>query len=472
MKLCLTISRDNTIGVRNEMLHIPSSVDLIELRIDSIRDLNLSQILKQPRPPVIVTNRLLSEGGRFSGSADEQFDILSQAARLGAEYIDIEFAWGKGFIQELSRINPKSRIIVSYHNFAETPNNLVKIYRKLFSAGAYAVKITTMANDISDNKRMFELLALAHKERRRLIGLCMGEKGQASRILSAIYGGYLTYAPRQIEDSTAPGQVCAENLIKTFSVPMLNRETKIFGLVGNPVSRSKGIYYHNSLFRKRHCNAVYVNFLTDDVRTFFTNFRNDVTGLSVTMPFKEAVIPHLDGFDPLTGNLGMVNTILRKRRRLIGFNTDLPAIVSLLKHRIHPRGKTAIVLGTGGISATMAFAARSLGALTTIMGRNIDKTRSLANRLGCSYAPISELSEFNCNILMNGTSIGMNPDSDPALIPPNYLKANMVVFDAVYGSSETPLIRDAKKKGCVTIPGIELFERQASLQSRLFLEQC
>src|SRR5579862_2766469 len=469
MKLCLTVSAETNADARQQLMRAPSSADLVEIRIDAINDLYLPELLRRPRPSVIVTNRIAAEGGRFSGSEAEQFDILSRAMRLGAEYIDVELAWGRKFINRLSSVNRQTKMIASYHNFRETPKGLGKTYESLVRTGTYATKIATMASDISDNRIIFDLLRRARTEKRRIIGLCMGDRGQISRILTHRYGGFLTYAPLKEDCATAPGQLSLAELIKTYSVHTLNSRTRLFGLLGNPVSRSKGVFYHNRVFQRRKMNAVYLNFLADDISRFMDSFRTAFTGLSVTMPFKETIIPFLDNLDESTGPLGAVNTVVVKRGKRIGFNTDMPAVQALLKP-LGPRQKNTIVLGTGGTAAAMACAARILGSNTTIVGRNREKTEELAERFDCRAASFEELAALPCDILMYGTSIGMNPENDPEILPPLFLKKKMAVIDAVYGGQETPLVARAREIGCIVIPGMELFERQAKFQSKLFCE--
>lgn len=446
-----------------------TNVDLVELRIDGIRNVKLEQLLQQPRPKVIITNRRASEGGQFTGTAKNQLEILTTALQSGAEYVDIEMSWGTDIVRELLSLRKKSKVIVSYHNFTETPKQLEAIYRHLKKVNGQIIKIAVMANTITDCKRMFQVIEQAREDRQQIIGLCMGEQGEISRILGGLYGNFLTFASLNSKQQTASGQRPVDDMVNMFRADTLNNRTKIFGLIGNPVAQSEGIHFHNIIFTRKKCNAVYVNFLTTDLKRFITTFANDISGASVTMPFKEQIVPLLDILQGEAAELRAVNTVIRHRGKLTGHNTDLPAITGLIKqHRL--KNKNVVVLGTGGTSKTMAFASLLLRANTTIVGRSPEKAQSLARELNCGWAAMEELPHISCDLLMNGTSVGMpGKHSGKQLVPKNYFHKDLVVFDAVNSNHLTPLLTSAKAKGCHIIDGNELFMRQARLQSKLFL---
>ncbi|HEV8538300.1 MAG TPA: type I 3-dehydroquinate dehydratase [Bacteroidota bacterium] len=475
MKLCLSIAPQSMDEAIAMLKSVDKSVELVEIRIDGLHGLDLEELLKRRRPKVIITNRRSQEGGAFTGSAAEQIDILSQASRLGAEFLDIEISWGFDHVRELMQKSRKSSVIVSYHNFVETPADLMSIYRKIRSTNAYVVKIATHAASIDDNTRIFELCDAARRDRQRIVALCMGERGEISRILGAKYGSFLTFGSASALESTAPGQRTVEDLQKVFRIHTLASRTKVFGLIGNPVSQSEGIYFHNRIFARESANAVYVNFLVDNLAAFMISFREMIAGASVTMPFKEEIMTQIDNISETAATVHAVNTLVRRRGKLHGHNTDFPAMSALFQERMKLKGKNVIVLGTGGTAKTMAFAALTHGARTTILGRSMEKAESLGKLLGCSYAALEHLPDLPCDILMNGTSVGMagvsSPGPDQSPVHPNFFrKKRIVVFDAVYNPPMTQLLRDAKAFHCETISGVELFQRQAQLQSKLFLE--
>ncbi|MDI6767786.1 MAG: type I 3-dehydroquinate dehydratase [Bacteroidota bacterium] len=469
MKLCLSIAPNSMRDSLKMLQQFRDTSAMIEVRIDGIKDFKLDQLLKQPRPKLIITNRRKADGGKFNGSANQQYQILSEAIRLGAEYVDVEFSWEGKLIKDLLSQSNNTKVICSYHNYKETPINLVALYRKMRKTGAHILKIATTATDITDNKTIFELLKQARKDRQKLIALCMSEAGEISRILGGMFGSYLTYASLSEKDKTADGQLTYDGLKNLYRADQINHYTKVFGLVGNPVKHSKGIYHHNKIFSRKRLNAVYVNFLVYDLADFLSKFRNIFSGISVTMPFKQEIARLLDEFELDSVGLGIYNTVIRKNDKLIGINTDLPAILSLLKKRTNLRGKKVVVLGTGATSKTMAYAARMHKCETTIVGRNSSRTEKLAKELGCEWITLDNLHSLSPDILMNGTSIGMRDLQQNRIVPKSFFRKDMLVFDAVYNPIMTTLLLDAVGAGCKIITGLELFEKQALFQSKLFI---
>jgi 3-dehydroquinate dehydratase/shikimate dehydrogenase len=322
-----------------------------------------------------------------------------------------------------------------------------------------------MAGSFRDNDMVFELYERAKRDRQQLIAIAMGPFGQISRILPGCQNAFLTYGVAENGSFTAPGQFTAAELDRLYRVRNLDKRTKIFGLLGNPVAQSKGIYFHNGIFRKKKVNAVYVNFLIDDLAHFFHRHAHRLTGASVTMPFKSEVLRYMDTISDDCRQLGAVNTVIRKRGKLSGTNTDYLAITQILRKKISVRNREVVVLGTGATATTMAFAARQLGARVRILGRNAEKARSLAERFDLQWAPLDNIENVACDLLMNAI-----PTQPTPIVPETFLRRGTAVFDAVYHPPITPLLQSAQSAGCPVISGLELFTAQARLQSKLFLE--
>ena len=439
--------------------------DLVEIRLENITDLDLEKLLRHPRPKVIITNRT---NGRYSES--ERFTILLNAVKYGAEYVDIEIESGKALINKfknyISEEKSKTKLILSYHNFNETPKNLSTIYSQIKSCNADIIKVAVYANDISDNIKIFKLLERANKENIKLAAFCLGGKGEISRILAPRFGGQITYCSLLAGKETAEGQIPVEKLLSVYNYSSINAKTKIFGLVGNPVSHSRGIYIHNEFFKKNKLNAVYVNFLADDISRTIHLFKSYVLGLSVTIPFKEVAVKSVNRLSPEAQKTKAVNTIKFINQKLVGYNTDVLGLTELLRNRI--RGKNVVVFGTGGSARSAVVAAKSENGKVIVMGRNPNKAQILAEEFNCGYDKIESLPNIKFDVFINATPIGMVPKTNFSPILPGLLKPNMLVVDFVYTPPMTKLVRDAKKHGCKTISGVEIFKRQAKLQQKIF----
>ncbi|MBM4053188.1 MAG: shikimate dehydrogenase [Planctomycetes bacterium] len=478
--ICVPIVANNMKDAIRDMEIASKVADVVELRIDYISDVNLPQIMEKRTKPVIVTNRPLREGGKFNGSEEERFSLLKQAIQLQADYVDIEHDSIQGVKKTINSLltSSKTKIIVSYHNFKETPGNLSEIYNTLFQSGADIVKIVTHANTITDTIKVYRLL---QQLKTPTISFCMGEYGIISRILYKVFGSYLTFASLQKGKESAPGQITIEELLNKYNVKNQNKHTAVYGLIGNPVSHSISPIIHNALFREMGMNCIYVPFKVDKIDAFITEFKKlNVMGYSVTIPHKESVLPCLDDVDPIIKKIGAVNTVVNKNNRLIGYNTDLEAAISTLTDLVNISGpastesyfknKKIAIVGAGGVARTIAFGLKRYGADITLMSRNSARTQSLAREVGCSFANMDGLQNLQTEILINATPVGMYPSVNETPVDAKYLKSDMIVFDTIYNPAETKLLKDAKERGCKTVGGMPMFIRQASAQFKLWMK--
>jgi 3-dehydroquinate dehydratase/shikimate dehydrogenase len=302
----------------------------------------------------------------------------------------------------------------------------------------------------------------------------MGEFGQISRILTRRFGGLLTFASLKKGKESAPGQLTIDELSNIYHFKNINKETKLYGVVGNPVSHSISPVIHNSSFVEKGLNSVYVPMKVLDIETFIKDFRKlDFQGFSVTIPHKESILPFLDDIDHVAGKIGAINTVVNQDGRLTGHNTDYMAAIKGLEDGMEGnkgtlKDKKVAIIGAGGAARAIAFGLKEKGCDITIYNRTLERAKRLSNDVGCKFRRFEEISELNTDILINSTSIGMFPNVEESPVPKNVLKEGMVVFDAVYNPIETKLLKDAEESGCHTVNGLTMFINQAAEQFRLW----
>jgi len=471
--ICIPITARSAEDTVSEMISASKYADIVELRIDYIPELQnaeacIEESLKRKTKPVIITNRPEREGGKFNGSEQDRLHLLQKAIDLGADYVDVEY----DSIKQITRQN-SSKIIISHHNFKETPHNLSKIYDDICQQKPDIVKIVTYANDITDNIRIFELLKSAKVP---TISFCMGELGYISRILTSKFGGFLTFASLEKGKESAPGQLTADELSKIYHVKDINRETKLYGIIGNPVSHSMSPAIHNAAFTEKGINNVYVPLKIAKIETFMKECRKiDFQGFSVTIPHKESVLPFLDDLDHTARKIGAINTIVNRNGKLTGYNTDCMAAVMGLEYSMKEANETlnnkkVSIIGAGGAARAIAFGLKEKGCDITIFNRTTERAEKLSHDVLCRFESFGEIHKLDSDILINTTSIGMFPDVNQTPVPKNILKKGMIVFDAVYNPIETRLLREANENGCHTVNGLSMFINQAAEQFRLWTD--
>jgi len=463
--ICVPLAESTPDAARSAMIRAAARADLVEVRLDQFDRLpdarSLAALLEGRPCPVIVTNRPAAEGGKNDWPDDVRLKTLEAAIELGADYVDVELE-----LAGRIRRGGRTRIIVSYHNFTATPLNLAEIYSQIAETGADVVKLATMANSLIDNLRMFEVIRAASVP---CIGLCMGQLGKISRILGRKFGAMLTYAPVDPAKATAPGQVPLDDMIGLYNYRAINSETKVYGVIGNPIGHSLSPHIHNAAFRSLGINAVYLPFKVEgDVCNFIDACRGlPVHGYSVTIPHKQDVLSAIEETDTVSREIGAINTIVNRKGRLVGSNTDWIAAIEAIETALPEgglAGKRVALIGAGGTARAIAFGLKAKAAATTIYNRTADRAEKLAADVGCEWRPMDDIGWADADVIANSTSLGMYPAVDATPVPRAALKPHMVVFDAVYNPVWTRLLCDADEAGCRTVSGLHMFVNQAALQ--------
>jgi len=249
--------------------------------------------------------------------------------------------------------------------------------------------------------------------------------------------------------------------------------TKIFGIIGNPVSHSLSPLMHNAAFAELDVDAVYVPFQVEDVAAAVAGIKGlSIRGASVTIPHKEAIIPYLDEIDPVAANIGAVNTLHLAERQggtiLCGSNTDWIGANRALQEKTGLEGKRIIILGAGGSARALGFGFQEAGAEVVLCSRTESRGRALAAELNCGWQSLAEVGSLQGDILVNATSVGMAPNVEESLMPTPVLAGFEVVMDIVYAPLATRLLKDAAAVGCTTVNGLEMLLYQGVAQFELW----
>ncbi|GJN31871.1 hypothetical protein PR202_gb20324 [Eleusine coracana subsp. coracana] len=462
--------------------------DLVEIRIDFIQGFrpreDLPRLLRGCPLPALVTYRPNWEGGQYEGDDTTRFETLRLAMELGVDYVDIELKVADKFINFISGNKPeKCKLIISSHNYEYTPSReeLANLVARIQAVGADIVKIATTAKDIIDVSRMFQVMVHCQVP---MIGLVMGERGLMSRILAPKFDGYLTFGILNATKISAPGQPAVEELLEIYNIRHIGPDTKVLGLIANPVQQSKSPILHNKCLQSVGYNAVYLPLLADNLASFLETYSSpDFSGFSCSLPFKVDAVQCCDEHDPVAKSIGAINTIIRRPDgKLVGYNTDYIGAISAIEDGIRglgPKdsvisplaGRLIVVIGAGGAGKAIAYGAKEKGARVVVANRTYEKAVNLANAVGGQPLRLSDLETFKPEegmILANATSLGMYPNVDGTPIPKKALSFYDMVFDAVYAPKVTRLLREAEENGVKVVSGVEMFIRQAMDQFEHF----
>jgi 3-dehydroquinate dehydratase/shikimate dehydrogenase len=479
-RICAAITEETTASALAAIKKAASVAHMVEVRLDYLRDFDFTSLenlraLLEDRPlPVIITCRSASEGGRQRVEDNVRLRLLVEGARRLADYCDIEAA----SYPEAAKLSPDiSRLIVSYHNFDETPADIDGIYDRVTGLPAAIHKIATRASGVADSLAIFRLLERARAEGRKLIALAMQPPGLITRIIGPAAGSFLTYGSLEEGRESAPGQLTCEQLRDVYRAHQISRETVVTGIIGKPVTHSASPAMHNRAFAALGLDYVYLPMEVSDVGEFFARFVSPLSreikwplrGFSVTIPHKTSVIPYLDELDSTARSAGAVNTVVIDGPKVFGYNTDVEGAMRPLEKITALEGVSCGVIGAGGAARAVVCGLTRRGAIVRLFARDVAKAGPLAESFGVPAFPIESLESSDVEIVINTTPVGLQGHSEgESIAGRGALKNRRIAYDLVYNPLETRFLKEAREEGCRTVSGVEMLIEQAALQFELW----
>jgi len=481
--------------------------DLVEWRIDRFTDdlEQLDQLIERSPLPCIVTCRGAFEGGDYTGDEPARLQTLQHAAQGSHKpiYIDLELAaHQRGSDVHCST---DTGLILSAHDFDQRPADLLQKIEAMANAPTCRViKVAWFARSLRANLEAFEILSQQYKP---TIALCMGEFGLPSRVLAKKFDALLTFASIDEQDATAPGQPTITQLKQLYRWDKIDRDTQVFGVIGDPVAHSMSPAIHNAALDATGYNGIY---LPMRIAPEYEHFKATVgawldfkplhfRGASVTIPHKRNLLRFVrergGRIEPLAEQIGAANTLtVRADGSLYASNTDYAAALDAVCHslsitREELKDKRVAVIGAGGAARAIVMGFAAYHARLTIFNRTIKNAQQLTDDLkqtSVVTAPLDALGRDSFDIYINCTPIGMHPNIEATPMPDNAILSKtgtlpakkaqgkvpgVVVFDTIYNPAETRLLREAKAAGCHTISGTDMFLRQAAAQFEIWTNQ-
>ena len=430
--------------------------DLVELRLDTVRDPDPAAALAGRTRPVVVTCRPAWEGGAFKGSEEERKRILADALSRGAEYVDLE--WRARFDDLIAQTSGR-RIVLSTHDFRGMPIDLTARVNAMRSTGAEVIKIAAATTSLSDCLPLLELGTKKGASDGGLVLIGMGPYGLPTRILAGRFGSRWSFAG----DIGDIGQVTADTLLNEYRFRSVTDSTEIYGIVGGAIGHSVSPSMHNAAFRASRIDAVYLPLPAVTASDFQTFGRAiGISGASVTIPFKVSLFDAVDEVYSVARRIGAINTIRVEDGRWIGGNTDANGFLEPLQERISLQGMRVAVLGAGGAARAVVVALGSTGCSISLHARNRAQAEEVAMLTSVDIGPWPP-APGSWDVLVNCTPIGMYPRSHETPVPAAHLTGRYV-YDLIYNPQATRLLHDAAAVGCQTIGGLEMLVAQAREQ--------
>jgi 3-dehydroquinate dehydratase/shikimate dehydrogenase len=486
-KICLCLT-GKTLARDLELLEkYRKYTDIAELRVDCLdpdERLLIRGFPEQAGLPVILTIRRTFDGGHYSGGEGARINLLSRGLafadadrRRNFAYVDIEEDLDVPSLEEAARTFG-TRIIRSYHNINGVDDDLAGRIRGLRHVGDELVKAAVTPLSTADVVRVIR----ASKETEGIdkILLCMGRYGIATRILAEKLGSQISYAGVKAEKDiplAAAGQFDVRELDEMYRFRKINKQTKLYGVVGYPLEATGSPRFFNSVFDLENTNAVYIPFPADSIASFMELAEEiGLEGVSVTVPYKERILPFVTQKSHEVEAIGACNTIKRFAGGWLGTNTDArgfsDSLLAFTGRKNFKRQKITII-GAGGAARAVVREIHRLGGKALILNRTVIKARELAAPYnfrwgGLDLQGFERLEKFS-DIIIQTTPVGMtgNAAADPLEICS--FSGREIVMDLVYKPEVTPFLKRAADAGCRIINGYDMLIRQARYQYAQFM---
>lgn len=481
-KVCVPICVERVNELDSAIKRAAEVADIIEIRFDCVDVSSLDEVLrdldrlcKLADRPFIVTFRPAEQGGHRAISLNERLDFWSREFSLKpGDFADIE---AKLPSDQTARLSP-DKVISSHHDFLGVPSNLIELYEQMTKTSAAVIKVAVHAEDAVDCLPIFDLLDRAQTDGREMIAIAMGQAGIMTRILGPSRGSFLTYGSLDDDNTTAPGQVNARDLREIYRIDRIDRETEIFGLIGDPVGHSLSPRIHNASFAASDLNGVFIPFQVRDVIQFIRRMAHpksreidwNLRGLSVTAPHKSRVMDCLDWIEPAAKDIGAVNTIVARDDQLFGYNTDAKGFIEPLRKRFGDlKNARCAIIGAGGAARACLWALKNEGAQSTLFVRDIQKADALARQFKTESRQLPGAGFDEFDIVVNATPLGTRGEREhETAATAEQLRGVRLAYDLVYNPLETRFLREARAAGCETLGGIEMLLAQGVEQFKLW----
>ncbi|MGI6495132.1 MAG: chorismate synthase [Kiritimatiellia bacterium] len=421
--------------------------DMVELRVDLLADRDASAVAAFPARipvPVVLTFRRKADGGAYDGdeaTRETFFRTVLREASTPFAYVDFESDFRPDGLAAAAR-DAGTRIIRSLHDFTGPVEDIVETCRQLRGATGDIPKIAFLPRSMADVARLFE-------QARDFTGmphiLCaMGPRGLASRVLAVRTHSLLTYA--SVGGLDGLGHVTPQELVRTYRIRSITPEAELTGVTGWPLAATRSPEIHNAAHAAADRDAIMVPFPAETAAEAVAFMRAmGMRGLAVTMPHKEAILAELDEIAPEAARLGAVNTVLQRRGRLVGHNTDDDGFAEAISAFVgRPlAGLRTAMLGAGGAAKAAVAALERLGATVEVFHRRTP---------GPGF-----------DLFVNATPV------DP--IPDYRFTGGELVYDMLYVPEVPPLLARAAAAGCRTENGFSMLLAQARRQRMIWEEE-
>lgn len=466
-----------------------AAIDIAELRADFLDGDERLQVRNFPHMaglPCILTLRRRVDGGKFIEGEAARTILFARALSFADPnpknnfaYVDFEEDFHVSSLQDAA-LAFGTKIIRSVHDMENPVTDIERRLSRLRETGYEIPKIAFMPHSLDDVTRLFAEAAKLKDDNHILIA--MGPFGTPTRILSAKLGNYLTFtsAEETCDNVKQLAHIDPVTLNTIYHFRSIDKETKIYGITGWPLSATSSPALHNAGYEKHHLNAVYIPVRAERIQQAISFAQTvGMAGFSVTVPHKESALACIQHQEEKVAIIGACNTIVKRGSCWAGYNTDAEGFSKALLEFTGTSSlahKKVAIIGAGGAAKAVAYAVSHLKGKACVFNRTLSKAKELAEKYGFKYAELNANASIMLHkysdIIIQTTSKGMGcmppstEENDPLFFYD--FKGTEMLFDIIYVPERTPVMSHAALSGCKVCNGYTMLKYQGHKQFELF----
>lgn len=452
-----------------ELRTLPQATDWVEVLADLTGDLDPDWLRQHFRGQFLYSLRQNSLEPCSSGDSEQHRNRLLWAVHR-YDLIDIDAGrdLGSSFVDSI----PPSKRMISCRGPAIDLVEFQASVRRLLSIPARFYRFIITSTCVHDE--LVPLLMLRAFGRSDILAYATGETGSWSRLLAPCCGAPAVFGV--IDNGSANSkEPTISQLVNDYNYTALPSVKEIYGIIGEPITRSLSPRIHNGAYQSLNQAALYLPFAGSSLADYWQQFvclraleplGVSLRGFTVAAPNKEKILAYAPVTSRLVRRAGSANIAISCRRGWVAGTTDPIGIIGPLRSRGIPlRKKRAAIIGCGGSGRAAAVALARAGAAVTLVNRSEKRGLQVAHRLGIPFVSLSWFRPHGFDIVVNATPVGRVAESTP--FAAEELERNSIVIDLVYGNRPTRLVTRAREFGHTVIDGYEVLLAQSCRQFRL-----
>jgi 3-dehydroquinate dehydratase/shikimate dehydrogenase len=457
--ICISIAQESRRLALVDMLNAAPQCDLLEVRLDRFgKAPDIGDLLAIKSKPIILSCRRPQDGGLWDGSEEERLALLRQCIIDKADYVEIEL----DAADQIRKFPPTKRVI-SYTNRHETPANIAEIYRAMQTKSPDVLKITTLARTPEEAWPLVQILARATLPT-VLVGL--GKSGVMLSVLGTKLGAPWTYAALERGMEVYPDQPTVRDLETIYHYRALDRSTRLIGVTGFGARERATVAALNAAFAHLRLPARCLPLGVGNVRLFGKVIEAvKLAAAVIDDEHRRSILQIAAAREPSAARTGEADLLLHRDNQWHAADTRIPAIVNALESALRTRsavehplaGRIVLIAGVNDLAKNVARELKQRGSVLILADHDRDAAHHLAQEMKCRFVQFEALYTTIHDVLIVCAENKIHP---------GYFKANMTVLDLT-AMDESPLLAEAKGRGCAVVTPQQLWLEQVSLQAHL-----